>query len=122
MSSLAIKLPLVRDSTDGFKTISSLRTLIKQNFKMLLLTNKGERVMVPEYGVGMNRFLFSNYDESTFAQIENDILNQASIYLPIVNIIEMSFLPSEGSPNSIIIKIVYSIPDIGVRDLLEFTI
>jgi|TARA_B100000900_G_scaffold415313_1_gene444746 hypothetical protein len=122
MSSLAIKLPLVRDSADGFKTISSLRQLIKQNFKMLLLTNKGERVMTPEYGVGMNRFLFSNYDESTFANIENDILEQTSIYLPIVNIIQMSFLPVESAPNSLIIKIEYSIPDIGVKDLLQFTI
>ena len=89
---------------------------------MLLLTNKGERVMIPEYGVGMNRFLFSNYDESTFAKIENDILEQASIYMPVVDIIELSFLPSEFSPNGIIIKIAYTIPDIGMKDLLEFTI
>jgi|TARA_B100000989_G_scaffold95697_1_gene69606 phage baseplate assembly protein W len=122
MSSLAIKLPLVKDSSDGFKTIKSFRQLIKQNFKMLLLTNKGERVMIPEYGVGMKRFLFSNFDEATFARIENEIIEQASIYIPVVNIIELAFVPSETNPNALIIKIVYSIPDINVRDLLEFTI
>ena len=122
MSSLAIKLPLVKDSSDGFKTIKSFRQLIKQNFKMLLLTNKGERVMIPEYGVGLKRFLFSNFDEATFARIENEIIEQASIYIPVVNIIELAFVPSEANPNALIIKIVYSIPDINVRDLLEFTI
>ena len=122
MSSLAIKLPLVKDSSDGFKTIKSFRELIKQNFKMLLLTNKGERVMFPEYGVGLKRFLFSNFDEATFARIENEIIEQASIYIPVVNIIELAFVPSEANPNALIIKIVYSIPDINVRDLLEFTI
>ena len=78
--------------------------------------------MIPEYGVGMKRFLFSNFDEATFARIENEIIEQASIYIPVVNIIELAFVPSETNPNALIIKIVYSIPDINVRDLLEFTI
>ena len=61
MASLGIELPLVRDIADGYKTLKSFRELIKQNLKMLLLTNKGERVMIPEYGIGMNRFLFENF-------------------------------------------------------------
>lgn len=122
MSSLAIELPLIRDDGDGYKTIKSFRKLIKQNLKMLILTNKGERVMIPEYGVGINEFLFENYSQSTFARIESEILDQVVRYMPIVSINELIFLPSQSNPNGLIVKIEYSIPDIGVRDLLQFTI
>tara|TARA_R100000697_G_C5433150_1_gene193308 strand:- start:694 stop:1062 length:369 start_codon:yes stop_codon:yes gene_type:complete len=122
MSSLAIKLPLVRDSSDGYRNIKSFRDLIKQNLKMLLLTNRGERVMIPNYGVGINQFLFENFNESTFAQIESEILEQVAIYMPVVNITEMSFTPNSSDPNALIVRISYTIPDIAVKDLLEFTI
>ena len=122
MSSLAIKLPLTRDDVDGFRTIKSFKKLIKQNLKMLILTNKGERVMIPDYGVGINRFLFENYSNSTFAKIETEILEQVSVYMPIVSITELQFLPVRDNPNSIVAKIVYSIPDLGEQDLLQFTI
>ena len=122
MSSLAIKLPLTRDDVDGFRTIKSFKKLIKQNLKMLILTNKGERVMIPDYGVGINRFLFENYSNATFAKIETEILEQVSLYMPIVSITELQFLPVRDSPNSVVTKIVYSIPDLGEQDLLQFTI
>ena len=122
MSSLAIQLPLLKDATDGFRTIKSFRKLIKQNLKMLILTNKGERVMIPNYGVGINQFLFEQYNSSTFARIETEILEQVSMYMPVVNILELMFIPNETNPNAIIAKIEYSIPDIGVKDLLQFTI
>ena len=60
MSSLGVKLPLARDSSDGFGMIKNFKTMIKQNFKMLLLTNPGERVMEPDFGVGRKKFLFEN--------------------------------------------------------------
>ena len=53
---------------------------------------------------------------------ETNILEQVAIYMPVVSIQEISFQQIEDSNNSMIIKIAYTIPDIGVRDLLEFTI
>ena len=122
MSSLAVKVPLTRDSIDGFTMIKDIKTLIKQNFKMLLLTNPGERVMEPEFGVGMRRFLFANFTQETFNSIETDIRTQVSTYLPIISILEISFGAPEAMPNSLDANIRYLIPAINVEDLLEFTI
>ena len=61
MASLAPKLPLTLDSGDGYTSIKILKTMIKQNFKMLILTNPGERVMNPDFGVGIRQFLFENF-------------------------------------------------------------
>ena len=73
MSSLSVKLPLVRDIADGFLMIKDFPTLVKQNFKMLILTNPGERIMIPDFGVGIRQYLFENFSEVTYSRIENKI-------------------------------------------------
>lgn len=122
MGSLAVKLPLTRDSSDGFAMIKTFRTLTKQNFKMLLLTNPGERVMLPLYGVGMQQYLFENFTSSTFARIEAKIIEQVETYMPNVVITEIIFNQTSIDSNVLEIKIAYSIPILEVSDLLHFTI
>lgn len=122
MSSLGVRLPLVRDVGDGFGMIKDFKTMIKQNFKMLLLTYPGERVMEPDFGVGLKKYLFENFHESTFSKIERDILNQTKIYLPTIRIQEISFDASDVDSNKLAIRIEYQIPNLNLQDLLEFTI
>ena len=53
------RLPLLNDeSQPGFELIDNIRDLIKQNMKMVILTNPGERVMIPDFGVGITGMLF----------------------------------------------------------------
>ena len=122
MSSYAVALPLVLDSSDGYAMLKSIRKLVKQNLKMLILTNPGERVMEPDFGVGLKRYLFENYGTGTEAQIDTKIREQVGKYLPAVTIIRVAFGTTDPDHNFLGISIFYSIPDIGARDLLEFTI
>ena len=122
MASLAVKLPITRDSGDGFTMIKDFRTLIKQNFKMLLLTNPGERVMEPTFGVGMSRYLFTNFNQATFNTIESRIREQVTIYMPVIQILEIAFDSSEIDSSMLQATIKYAIPTLNVKDLLEFTI
>ena len=91
MASLALKLPITKDSIDGFTMIKDFRTLIRQNFKMLLLTIPGERIMAPSFGVGLSAYLFSQFTQSTFNRIESKIIEQAAIYLPVISIFNSNF-------------------------------
>lgn len=122
MSSLGVKLPLARNPSDGFGMIKNFTTMIRQNFKMLLLTSPGERVMEPDFGVGIKKYLFENFNESTFAKIERDINKQTRIYIPVIQIQEISFEASDPDTNQLSIKIRYGIPNLNIQDLLEFTI
>ena len=92
MSSLSVKLPLVRDIADGFAMIKDFRTLVKQNFKMLIMTNPGERIMIPDFGVGIRQFLFENFNEVTYSRIENRIFEQTEVYMPFIQIQELIYL------------------------------
>jgi len=50
MASFSVALPLEFDATDGFRMIKEFNSLIRQNLKMILLTDPGERVMDPLFG------------------------------------------------------------------------
>lgn len=122
MASIAPRLPLTLDSGTGYTSITSLKKLIKQNFKMLILTNPGERVMEPEFGVGIKQYLFESFESNVYARIDSRIRQQASRYIPIISIESIEFGTGGIDDNSLGIRIEYRIPDIAVRDLLEFTI
>lgn len=122
MSSLAVKLPITKDFTDGYSMIDNFEELIKQNLKMLILTAPGERVMEPDFGVGLRNFLFEHFNNQTFTSIDAAIRSQVLKYMPIVTIINISFEGSDMDSNLLGLRLFYSVPDIGFTDLLEFTI
>ena len=78
--------------------------------------------MEPQFGVGIRNYLFENFNNSTFIEIESAIKSQAAIYLPVINVSEVSFDTSNPDANVLGIRIIYSLPDVGITDLLEFTI
>ena len=121
MSSLGVRLPLSLDGTDGFGMIKTIREMVKQNLKMLILTVPGERVMEPDFGVGMKQFLFQNFSENVYSEIDNKIREQVSLYMPSVSIQDVSFYSVEPDSNILRLRIVYSIPAIAVNDLLDIT-
>jgi len=122
MASFSVALPLSYNVNDGYTMITSIKKLIKQNFKMLVLTNPGERVMNPRFGVGIEQFLFENFQQGTLANIDSKIREQAAIYLPAINILAINFGNIDPDNNHLGVHISYSIPTIAAKDLLEFTI
>ena len=122
MAGLAPKLPLTQDSRDGYTLLKTMDNMFKQNLKMLILTVPGERVMDPGYGVGMKTYLFSQFDQSTYSDIDLKISEQTKKYLPFVKIQRVSFDASDQDMNQLAVTIKYTIPRIGTTDLLQFTI
>jgi hypothetical protein len=122
MAGLAPKLPLTYSSIDGFMLIKDFPTMIKQNLKMLILTIPGERVMEPEFGVGITRYLFENFQSTTYSSIDSRIREQVKTYMPFVAINDITFNSTGADRNILGVSIKYSIPRLNARDLLEFTI
>ena len=122
MNAFGVALPLNRSSADGFVMIKSLKRLFSQNLKMLILTNPGERVMRPSFGVGIKSYLFESYQENVQAQINSKIRKQVETYMPAIQIIKILFDDTEPDRGRLSITVVYAIPDINVKDLLQITI
>ena len=91
MPSLSVKLPLTKDPRFGFSGNTRAEGVAKQNLKMLILTSPGERMMIPDFGVGIRRYFFENLVPETFAAIESRIMTQVAKYLPYITIKNISF-------------------------------
>jgi len=64
----------------------------EDNLTNLIMTRKGERVEVPEFGCGIWELLFDQIDDNSLSlKIENSILEAVSIYLPYIKIQEIIF-------------------------------
>ncbi len=88
---LSPKLPLQKDPADGYALNKEYVDLIKQNLKMLLLTAPGERIMEPNFGIGLRNYLFENNSEITYSEIESKIRNQVKFYMPFVEVQAIKF-------------------------------
>lgn len=92
LNGLAPRLPLVYDSEDGpYRQITRYTELVKQNFKMLLLTSPGERIMIPDYGVGMRNYLFELKTPETYEAISTKISEQTRRYMPFIQLTRIRF-------------------------------
>lgn len=56
-------------------------TLIKNNLKQILTTQPGERIMFPDFGCNLKRFLFQPLDLSTKEAIKRQVVTSINKYL-----------------------------------------
>ena len=81
MAGFSPRLPLALDSLNGFALTQTLQQVGKQNLRMLVLTNPGERVMIPDFGAGIRKMLFEQQSPGVFGMIRERIISQARKYL-----------------------------------------
>ena len=133
MPGLSPKLPLSIDEIDGFATNKNFNQVARQNLKMIILTNPGERVMIPNFGVGIRTYLFENATGGLFETIRQKIKQQVRIYAPYISIdsiqfsqesstFEMSQINPSSQSNFVGISIRYTVPTAFISDtlVLEF--
>jgi len=118
--------PLVYDKTDGpYRLNKTLKEVIKQNFKNIVLTCPGERVMLPDFGVGLYHLLFENLGPETFEEIAQRVAEQTEAYAPAVNLISVVFTTSDEDKtmdsNEVRVSIKYNILPYNEEDELIIT-
>ena len=95
---------------DGyFSTTKTTIESVKNNIRLLLQTQKGERIFQPNLGMNIRRFLFEQITEDTQVQIENDIVDTFATWLPFVELREIDIDTSNQDKNQINIKLVFNI-------------
>ena len=124
---VSVQLPLSLDVNDGAYTLNKdVKQSVKQNFKNLILTAPGERIMDPGFGVGIRNYLFENSDDFTSDDIKSKINEQVGIYLPFISILEIRIANAQNvaplsdlGRNEIVVSIVYHIKEISSSDTLD---
>jgi phage baseplate assembly protein W len=123
-SALAPRLPLRLDATFGpYGMITSYVELVKQNFKMLLLTVPGERIMNPDFGVGLKRYMFEMAGPELHAEVNNRILTQTKTYMDFIQLNKIDFTSPENNPDlfphQLNIQIHFTIIPLGTSTTIQ---
>ena len=116
MAGISPKLPLTVDPTDMFYRLNkSMGEVVKQNLKMVILTAPGERIMDPEFGVGVRNYLFENLPVQP---LEDKIRQQVKKYMPYLNIDNIEIATVDAPGRVLQLRIFYAVPSLGIADFL----
>jgi len=125
-------LPLMVDQSDGpYRLTKSVKQAIVQNFKNLVLTNPGERMMDPDFGVGIREYLFELENIGIQGEITTKINEQVDKYLNSVQVIDLRYTAGSSykedtisviNSNSIYLHILFQINNFSELNVLSLPI
>ena len=73
--------PQVDYATGRMKTVSQEED-IAEAVMLILSTSRGERVMRPDFGSGINKFIFAEMNYTTVREMEREIVNAVTAWEP----------------------------------------
>ena len=88
--------------------VSKDASAIKQAIVNLLMTNKGERLMNPNYGSDIRRYLFEPLDYGTANQITGNIKSTIDTFEPRISVLNLRALPNMDD-NGFDVEMTYEI-------------
>ena len=92
-----------RDSLEGkfLKLTSSPEREIRADLVHLLLTKKGSRYFLPDFGTRLYQFIFDQNDNVTFGLIESEIRESVKKYIPNLELTSINIMSAEDDPDQV---------------------
>jgi len=126
MSGITPKLPLTKNTLNDYACVTDYRELVKQNFRILMYTIPGERMMDLNFGIGLIKFLFEPDSPKLYGRISAKIKQQVERYLPYIKITNIVYNSVKNDfqidPSFLSVGVEYIILPLDVVDKLELTL
>jgi len=84
---------------------------IKSDLMHLILTRKGERLYMPDFGTDLLKYMFDLNDDATKGNIKDDINETVKKYLPNLSINDVSVTTSDRNEHVSILRIDYTVTE-----------
>jgi phage baseplate assembly protein W len=112
-----------RDSFDGrYLDLSDTPDEeIRTDLIHLLLTRKGTRYFLPDFGTRLLEYIFEPLDGPSFAEIESEIADSVKKYIPNLNITKIRVYDASTEDETVTVTAtgddrVYRVPGIGTKE------
>ena len=99
--------PVSVDKMSGYVATSSAEEKIAQSIRMILGTQRGERIMRPDFGCNLRTYTFSEMNYSTFSEIEQDVRRALILWEPRITDVEIKCRPASDREGVLLIEIAY---------------
>jgi phage baseplate assembly protein W len=93
---------------------------IRQSIRIIIGTNPGERRMRPDFGTGLNAFLFEPVNTTTLALIETRVRESLVDWEPRIDVERVRVESDEQLPNLVLIDVHYRVRATNARANLVY--
>ena len=121
---VGLSLPLKNGDGGFFEQNLTTFDQARSNLKNLLLTKKGERVLQPNFGSGLQDLLFEPIDEEFEGKLVDTITESVSTWLPYINIedIDVNMNDENKDNNRVGVEIKFKVGDSLDLNSVTFTV
>ncbi len=102
-----------RLTPEGQLAWSSGEANVRESIRILLLTAQGERLRRPDYGAGLERFLFEPNTPGTWRAIEETIRRQLARWEPRVNVESIAVAADPDNAEAAIATLAFTLVATG---------
>jgi phage baseplate assembly protein W len=82
---------------------------VREAIRIVLGTNPGERVMRPDFGAGLDRFVFEPVNPTTIARLQRQVREALVTWEPRIDIDEIDVKPQGTPPVVLLVELVYRV-------------
>ncbi len=82
---------------------------VEQAIQIILMTEPGERPMLPQFGGGLRRFLFEPNSPATWRAIEQLVQTALIDWEPRIDLGQVTVTPDADQPNLLMIAVDYTV-------------
>jgi uncharacterized protein len=111
-----------RVGPDGRVVWSEGEVNVREAIRIVLKTEMGERINLPEFGGGLGAFLFEPNNVTTRHQIAERIRNALRHWEPRVAVSSVEVAPDAGDPQAAVATIEYRLVATQARERLSLTV
>lgn len=113
----AVGVSLPFSAKDVFTSTYTTKDALKSNLINFLLTDKGERVLNPDFGIGLRSLLFEQATQDTKDQIDYLIRKGIADWFPELVINTLTISPTPDT-NTVTIYMKYNVNQTNIQDEL----
>jgi len=82
---------------------------IRQAIRIIIFTNRAERVMRPDFGAGLNEFIFESINTTTMALIETRVREALITWEPRIDVVDVTVTSDTSERNKLLIDLTYRV-------------
>ncbi len=107
---------------DGHITWSTGELNVRQSICIILRTRPGERLMRPEFGCGLDRFLFEPNSVATLRLIQEEVKGALTRWEPRITLDDVVVETNPAEPRAVDITVFYTLIATRRRERLGMTL
>ena len=99
----------VEVTPEGQVKTAAAEVSIRQSIWTILGTARGERVMRPDFGCGIEDLVFSVNDAGLAGRVKEAVHEALMVWEPRIDVLDVNAFPDKANPNLLLVEVHYQV-------------